>query len=148
MPMNDPIGDWNTGADQHLKVIAPNGDILDLTNMTSFDPKPNVNKIQWDDYKGNPRSASTPKGWTCTFEVVRGNSQIDDMWGDIEDDWHDRREYKTGTVFHYVTESNGQSVYKYEDCTFTLEDAGSWGGDKEVRYKVSFDARRRRRVRG
>lgn len=146
--IKDQMGDWNTGGDSDLKVIAPNGENIDLTNMKSFKPKPNTNEIKWDDHKGIPRNAVTPKGWTATFDVVRGTSQIDDMWNDIENDWHDRRIYRTGTVFQFINNADGsQSVFKFEDCAFTLEDAGEWAGDKEVTYTVKFDAKRRVKVR-
>ncbi|MDR3718390.1 MAG: hypothetical protein P4K98_06280 [Bryobacteraceae bacterium] len=100
-----------------------------------------------DRIDGMQMAAELPKGWDGHFDLERGSSAVDDFIVKTEDAYHNGAVVATGTLYQYVSESDGStSTYQYDGVVFKLAQAGSWKGDASVKQRLEFYAARRKRV--
>src|SRR6266568_3175637 len=120
---------------------------VDLTHVTGFDSRQLTASVRIDRIDGVQMGAELPKGWEGLFELERGSSAVDDFIARIEDAYHAGDGVPAGSLYQYVTESDGSvSTYQFDGVVFKLAQAGSWRGDASVKQKLEFFANRRRRV--
>ena len=137
---------FSVGRDCQLVVMGPYGRV-DLTHVTGFDSRQLTASVRIDRIDGVQMGAELPKGWEGLFELERGSSAVDDFIARIEDAYHAGDGVPAGSLYQYVTESDGSvSTYQFDGVVFKLAQAGSWRGDASVKQKLEFFANRRRRV--
>lgn len=148
-----PANMFSTGRDCQLVVIGPPGSSgqagsrVDLTHVTAFESKQKTHAIRIDRMDGVHMAAELPKGWEGYFELERGNSAADDFIAMLEQAWHANGELLGGTLYQYVTETDGSvSTYQYDGTVFRLASSGAWKGDSAVKQRLEFFASRRKRV--
>lgn len=140
------IAAFSIGRDTQLVVIGPSGRI-DLSHVTSFDSRQMTQSIRVNRLDGNHIGAEIPKGWEGSFELDRGNSEVEDFIAAAEQDYFSGNTGTAGSMYQYVTETDGSvSTYQYDSVVFRLVNAGQWRGDTAVKQKLEFFASRRRRI--
>ena len=140
------LSTFSTGRDTQLVVIGPFGRI-DLAHVTGFECRQMTQSVRVNRLDGKQIGMELPKGWEGYFDLERGSSGADDFIARIEQDYFNGIVDQTGTMYQYVTESDGStSTYQFETVVFHLVNAGQWKGDAAVHQKMEFYASRRRRV--
>ena len=120
---------------------------VDLAHVTSFESRQNTQSVRVNRIDGTQLGAEIPRGWEGSFEIERGNSNLDDFIASTEQQYFDRTGPSVGTMYQYVTETNGStSTYQYDGVVFRLANAGVWKGDVSVKQKLEFFSVRRWRV--
>jgi hypothetical protein len=137
---------FSVGRDCQLVVMGPFGRV-DLTHVTGFDSRQVTAPVRVDRIDGVQLAAELPKGWDGAFELERGSSVADDFIAAIEAAFHAGSTVPTGTLYQYVSETDGStSTYQYDNAVFKLTQAGSWRGDQSVKQRLEFFASTRRRI--
>ena len=137
---------FSVGRDCQLVVLGPFGRV-DLTHVTSFESRQVTTPVRIDRIDGTQMAAELPKGWEGHFELERGSSMADDFIARAEEAYHAGNPVPAGTLYQYVTETDGStSTYQYDGTVFRLSQAGTWKGDASVKQRLEFFAGRRKRV--
>ena len=137
---------FSIGRDTQLVVIGPAGRV-DLTYVSSFEARQITQSVRVDRLDGIPMGAELPKGWEGSFEIERGNTAVDDLIAQIEQQYFNGTAAAPGTMYQYIAEADGStSTYQYDTVTFKLTSAGQWRGDSSVKQRLEFFAARRRRI--
>jgi len=137
---------FSVGRDTQLVVIGAGGRI-DLTHVTMFESRQKTQSVRVDRLDGTHMGTELPKGWEGSFEIERGNSNVDDFIAAAEQQYFNGSNVSLGTMYQYVTETDGStSTYQYDNVTFRLTNAGTWKGDTSVKQKLEFFSIRRRRI--
>lgn len=138
---------FSIGRDCQLVVIRPDGTQLDMPYVTGFESRQLVVPVRIERLDGVPMAANLPKGWEGSFEVERGDSNVDDFIAAHEATYFSVGTENDGTLYQYVTEVNSSvSTYEYTKVQFHLANAGAWKGDASVKQKLEFWAAKRKRV--
>jgi hypothetical protein len=141
-----PINSFSIGRDCQLVVIGPQGRV-DLTYVSGFESRQMTQSVRLDRLDGVPMGAELPKGWEGSFEVERGNSDLDDFIAQAEQIFFAVGSLPAGTIYQYVAEVDGStSTYQYSGVVFKLANAGDWRGDASVKQKLEFFATQRQRI--
>jgi hypothetical protein len=141
-----PINSFSIGRDCQLVVIGPQGRV-DLTYVSGFESRQMTQSVRLDRLDGVPMGAELPKGWEGSFEVERGNSDLDDFIAQAEQIYFSVGSLPAGTIYQYVAEVDGStSTYQYSGVVFKLVNAGDWRGDASVKQKLEFYATQRQRI--
>lgn len=122
-------------------MIDPFGDRIDLGNVVMIEkPKPNYDTIDRTFLTGVNLYASLEKNWSGSFEVVRKNARLEQMFARMDKQWKTEGTKTFGSITFFTTEADGsQTEETYSGVDFRLEDAGNYS-DKEVTQKVSYTA--------
>ena len=137
---------FSIGRDTQLVVMGPRGRV-DISHVTAFESKQLTSPIRVSRLDGSQLGAELPKGWEGSFEAERGTSALDDFILAIEQDFYNGAGSQVGTLYQYVTETDGSvSTYQFDGVVFKLASAGSWKGDTSVKQKLEFFATRKRRI--
>lgn len=143
------INDFSIGRQCQIVIRHPLavGGRLDLTIVTDFDAKPKHKDIKVDGLDGLNRAKVLPEGWDVSIGLDRANSAAEDFCGAMENAYYDSGNVPTGTVYQYITETDGSlTTYVFEGVALKLDDAGSWKSDSAVKQKMMGHATRRRRL--
>jgi hypothetical protein len=147
MPINTNFGTMSIGRDVAIDAVLGNGQVLRLGNVTMFDAKPRIKKLNSLGIDGINRTGVIPEGWDLRLEVDRQDRTIDDWWAQYEADYYAGRTVQSITVIETIDEPDGTvSVWRYEGCSFHFEDAGAWKSDSYVKMKLAGEAARKIRV--
>ena len=148
-----PANTFSTGRDCQLVVIGPAGgngqagSRVDLTHVTGFESRQKTHPIRIDRMDGVHLAAELPKGWEGHFELERGSSAADDFVAALEQGWHVQGQLLGGTLYQYVTETDGSvSTFQYDGAVFRMASSGQWKGDAAVAQRLDFFASRRKRI--
>jgi hypothetical protein len=137
---------FSIGRDTQLVVIEPAGRV-DLTHVTGFESRQLTQSVRVSRLDGSHIGTELPRGWEGNFEIERGTSEVDDFIAAAEQDYFAGRPVAAGTMYQYVTETDGStSTYQYDGVVYRLASAGAWRGDSSVKQKLEFYATKRRRV--
>lgn len=149
MPITTGVafGDMNVGKDVAVDITLTNGQTLRIGNITGFDRKPKVKKIQSLGIDGVPRNAVIPEGWVLTFEADRQDNGADDWWADYEAAYYAGVTVRNCTITETISETDGSiSQYRYEGCALHFDDAGNFKSDQFVKVKFAAECSFRKRV--
>jgi hypothetical protein len=136
-----PTNTFNVGLDCTLVLIAPTGQRVDLSIVTDFEAKQDVQAVRVMPLNGPPLGADLPKGWTGSFGVDRASSSVDDLFSTIEQGFWATGLFGIGQIYQYVNEVDGsESTYVFNGVTMNLSDSGSWKADGAVKQKIAFFA--------
>ena len=137
---------FSVGRDTQIVILSPNGRI-DLSHITTFESRQLTNSVRVSRLDGSNLGAELPRGWEGSFEIERGNSNLDDFIASAETAYYSGLNSHFSTMYQYVTELDGStSTYQFDKVVFKLTNAGTWRGDSGVRQKLEFYAARRRRI--
>ncbi len=137
---------FSIGRDTQLVIMGSAGRV-DLAHVTSFESRQNTQSVRVNRIDGTQLGAEIPRGWEGSFEIERGNSNLDDFISSNEQQYFDGTGPSVGTMYQYVSETDGStSAFQYDGVVFRLVNAGVWKGDVSVKQKLEFFAVRRRRV--
>jgi hypothetical protein len=137
---------FSVGRDTQLVVIGPTGRV-DLTHVTGFESRQMTHSVRISRLDGSHIGTELPRGWEGNFEIERGTSEVDDFIAAAEQDYFAGRSVAAGTMYQYVTETDGSTTtYQYDGVVYRLASAGVWRGDSSVKQKLEFYAAKRRRV--
>jgi hypothetical protein len=119
--------EFSVGRDCQLVVMGPFGRI-DLAHVIGFERR---------------LASEPPKGWEGTFELERGGNAADDFLARIGAAYNDGGPVPAGTLYQYVSETDGSvSTYQYDGAVFRIPA----GGRFNARQRVEFFASSRRRI--
>ncbi|MBB3175395.1 hypothetical protein FHR90_003250 [Endobacter medicaginis] len=138
---------WSLGKDVSLVIVGPDGSTLDLPNVTAFTSKPSYKEVKSQVLNGPPIQRNVPDGWTGEVSFDRTSVAIDALIAVQEGSfWLAGGDVGVGTIYQYVTESNGStSAFEYTECAMSF-DTGSWKSDTTVEMKLKFYARYRNAI--
>jgi hypothetical protein len=137
---------FSIGRDTQLVIMGPAGRV-DISHVVGFESRQITTPVRVSRIDGTQLGTELPKGWEGTFEVERGNSVLDDFIAGLEQDYYAGRPISPGSMYQYVTESDGSvSTYQFDSVVFKLTSAGNWKGDASVKQKLEFFATQRRRI--
>lgn len=137
---------FSIGRDTQLVVMGSNGRV-DMSHVTGFESRQLTSPVRVSRLDGTQLGAELPKGWEGNFEVERGSPVLDDFISTIEQDFYNGAAAQPGTMYQYVTETDGSvSTYQYDGVVFKLASAGIWKGDTSVKQRLEFFATRKRRI--
>jgi hypothetical protein len=141
-----PLNNYTIGRDISLNIIGPNGPLA-FSQIIGFQSKPDTTDQKIKGLDGVTRHLRFPDGWSGTFELERQNSTLDDYWVQLEDNYYAGLNETPISVTETIREVNGSiSQYRYVDVLLTIDDAGSYKGDKSVNQKIKFVSARRLKV--
>ena len=142
-----PAAEFSVGRDASLTIATTDQGVLTFGILTDFDSKPMTAEIKVIGLDGIMRPAYLPEGWQGSFEYTRQDSQIDDYFAQLEDNYYSGGDLPSATITETITEIDGSiTQYRFENVALKTDDAGKWSGNKEVKMKVDFMASRRRKV--
>jgi hypothetical protein len=137
---------FSVGRDCQVVVLGAYGRV-DLTHVTGFEARQMTASVRVDRIDGVQLGAELPKGWEGHFDLERGSSAVEDFIAQLEADYHNGQSPAAGTVYQYVTESDGStSTYQHSNVVFKLSSAGVWRGDASVKQRLEFFASTRVRM--
>lgn len=145
MAIVQTTGAFSTGRDCSVVLIHPAFGRVQLDNVTGFDPKQDVIKLNTKRLDGVRMTAHLPNGWSGSISVDRGSPSLDILMAQIEAGWIDQGTYANCTLYQFITEVGGtQTVAIYDNVSLTLSDAGNWQPDAITKQRLDFEANRRR----
>lgn len=135
---------FNLGKDITLVINTPQGILSLPVTTTTFEARPQYNKIRKIGIDGVNRGANVPTGWEGTIELDRNNSQVDLFFNAAEAGYYAGQNSYTATIAETVYELNGSTTnMQYTGVVLSFEEAGKFQGDKEVNQSIGFFASRR-----
>lgn len=145
MAITQTTGTINTGRDCSVVLIHPAFGRVQLDNVTGFDPKQDVIKLNTKRLDGVRMTAHLPNGWSGSISVDRGSPSLDILMAQIEAGWIDAGTYANCTLYQFISEAGGtQTVAIYDNVSLTLADSGNWQPDAITKQRLDFEANRRR----
>ena len=125
---------------------APNGGRLDLQHVTGFNAEEEYTTTSVKRLDGTRLDDHLPNGWHGSFDVDRGNQQLDQLQQAIDDAYYNLGTRIRGTVTQYVQEQDGSvTTFVFSNVVFKFM-SGAWKDDQVVKQQVMFNASRRRKV--
>jgi hypothetical protein len=147
MPISTGQGVMSIGKDVAVDIVLSGGGTLRLGNVTAFDAKPKVKKLNSLGIDGVNRNGVIPEGWSLSFDVDRESRLVDDWWAAYEEGYYNGETVQNVTVLETITEADGSiSQWRYEGVALHYDDAGRWKSDDFVKQKITGDAAFKRRV--
>lgn len=141
MGVNTGVGLMSLGKDVSADVILPNGQHLNLGNITGFDAKPISKDLSSSGIDGTPRFAVVPEGWQISFDVDRAGPNVDNWWAAHEASYYSGNVIQNVTILETIDEPDGSiSQWRFIGCALKLDDAGNYKSDQFVKMKVSGKA--------
>lgn len=138
---------FSLGKDVSLQIVTPNGSLILPVTTTSFEAKPQTNKIRRTGLDAVNRGANIPNGWEGTIELDRHDSIVDDFFANAEAGFYAGQNSYTASITETIQEISGQvSQYRYTGVVLNLDEAGKKQGDKEINMVIGFFASRRIKV--
>ena len=139
--------DFTLGKNKQAVLLLADGTRIDLANLTSFEAKPEMNKVVSKVLNGPRREKHVYDGWTGTIAIDRENVDLDSLIARLEAAfWLLGGTTSNATLFEYVTELDlSTSSFMYEDVALSF-DTGSWKSDSAVDMKIMFFARRKKQL--
>jgi hypothetical protein len=142
-----PFANFSIGKDVVVDIITPQGVLALPVTTTSFDAKPEYNKIASVGLDGINREVSIPKGWRGTLTLDRQNNAVDAFFAKQEAGYYGGQNVLTGTITETIRESDGSvSQYRYVNVSLSFDDAGKKTGDNKIEQHVGFFASQRQQV--
>jgi hypothetical protein len=133
---------FNVGKDVQLVLIAPNGQRVDLTNITDFDAKPQYKTARSDLLNNPPIERYLPAGHMISFSIDRRDGTNDRLFSQIEQNWWANGSADLGTsnqgqAFAYITETNGtQTTWQFTGVALKLTNRGDVKTDSPIKQKI------------
>jgi hypothetical protein len=141
-----PLNSYTVGRDIALNIIGPAGP-LSFSQIVGFQSKPDTTDQKIKGLDGITRHLRFPDGWSGTFDLERQDSALDDYWAQLENNYYAGVNELPITITETIQEVSGAiSQYRYLQVLLTIDDAGSFAGDKSVKQKMKFVAARRVKV--
>jgi hypothetical protein len=141
-----PLNNYSIGRDISLNIIGLNGP-LNFAQVVGFQSKPDTTDQKIKGLDGVTRHLRFPDGWTGSLDLERQDSTLDDYWTQVENNYYAGLNELPISITETIREVSGSiSQYRYVDVLLTIDDAGSFKGDKSVSQKVKFVAARRLKV--
>jgi hypothetical protein len=141
-----PLNGYTVGRDISLNIIGPKGP-LNFNQITGFQSKPDTTDQKIKGLDGVTRHIRFPDGHSGSFEIERQDSTLDDYWNDVESGYYAGINEQPVTITETIQEVNGTiSQYRFLQVLLTVDDSGSFAGDKSVKQKLKFVAARRVKV--
>lgn len=141
------IADFNIGRDVQVVLMMGALGRLDLQKIESFSAKPVTNTVQIKPLNEPGIGRYLPSHWEGEIGLDRANSVADDAMATLEAAFWNGLRLPIGTMYHYINEVDGSvSTYQYDEVSISLSDAGSATADAPLKQKITWMARRRRKV--
>ncbi|KAF1003115.1 MAG: hypothetical protein GAK28_04916 [Luteibacter sp.] len=142
-----PANGFTVGKDIALTIVTSTGILALPVTTTSFDSKPQYNKVRGVCLDGVNRGFNAPTGWDLAFQLDRSSSVVDDFFAQQEAGYFAGLDTLTGSVTETITEANGAvTQYRYTGVILALDDAGKFTGDAKVGQTISAFASRKLKV--
>lgn len=139
--------DFSLGKDVTLQITTPTGALPLPVTVTSFEARPQTNKIRRTGLDGVNRGANIPNGWEGSIKLDRHDSTIDDFFAAAEAGFYNGQNSYTASITETISEISGAtSQYRYTGVVLNLDEAGEKAGDKEVNMTIGFFASKRLKV--
>lgn len=141
-----PLNSYTVGRDISLNIIGPSGP-LSFSQIVGFQSKPDTTDQKIKGLDGVTRHLRFPDGWSGKFDLERQDSTLDDYWAQLENNYYAGLNETPISITETIREVNGSiSQYRYVDVLLTLDDAGTFAGDKSVKQSLKFVSARRLKV--
>jgi hypothetical protein len=142
-----PANNFTIGKDISLTIVTTAGILALPITTTSFDAKPQYNKVRGVCLDGVNRGFNAPTGWDLTFGLDRSSSVVDDFFAQQEAGYYAGQNTLTGSISETIQEANGSvSQYRYTGVILALDDAGKFTGDAKVSQTISAFASQKLKV--
>lgn len=142
-----PFNNFSIGKDVVLDVVTPSGVLALPVTTTSFEAKPEYNKIASVGLDGINREASIPKGWRGTIGLDRRNNVIDAFFAQQEAGYYAGQNVLTASITETIQESDGSvSQFRYVNVSLSFDEAGKKSGDDKITQTIGFFASQRQQV--
>lgn len=142
-----PANNFTIGKDISLTIVTTAGILALPITTTSFDAKPQYNKVRGVCLDGVNRGFNAPTGWDLTFGLDRSSSVVDDFFAQQEAGYYAGQNTLTGSISETIQEANGSvSQYRYIGVILALDDAGKFTGDAKVSQSISAFASQKLKV--
>ncbi|MDE1990735.1 MAG: hypothetical protein KGI82_09735 [Betaproteobacteria bacterium] len=118
---------FNVGRDVSAVAITATGQRLDLTGLTKFTVKDNIEKVKRDRVNTVPLMRALPDGHDITFDIDRMNGTNDAFISSVEQGYwaggYPNGTTGGGTLYVYINETDGStSTYLGTNAVFWMED--------------------------
>jgi len=141
------IADFNIGRDVQIVLMMGALGRLDLQKVESFQARPVTNTVSIKPLNEPGIGRYLPSHWEGDIGLDRANSVADDAMATLEAAFWNGLRLPTGTMYQYINEVDGSvSTYQYDEVSISLADAGNATSDAPVKQKISWMARRRRKI--
>lgn len=138
---------FNIGSDAKITWLS-DGAPIRSSILTEFSAKQETAKLKSNAIDGVVRNRHVEQGWSGMLKFDRTDSFIDDYFAAKEIARYAGLPPPVVNILQTVISAADGSVarYRYDGVAMTLDDAGSYAGDKKVDQSVSFDASYRVKV--
>jgi hypothetical protein len=116
-----------------VHVFAPSGGQLNLQTVVSFDAKPKYHTLKVAAISGKTRSLHIPDEYDISIGTERGNNELDLFVAALDAAYRAGTPIPSGQIYAYTTEADGSVTTEfYDDCSFFVNDLGTWKKDSTV----------------
>ena len=134
---------FSIGRDAQLTIMSATGP-LTFNIITSFDSKPQYQKVASRGIDGVKRIRNLPDGHAGSFKIDRADSAAEDYFLAQEANFFAGLNPDAVTITQTISEGNGSvTQYQYTSVALELADAGSWAGLEKINQTINFEASRK-----
>lgn len=138
---------FSIGKDVSLTLVTQQGILTLPVTSTTFEAKPQYNKIRKVGLDGINRGANVPIGWEGTVELDRHDVTVDAFFAAAEAGYYAGANSYTGSITETIQEQSGAvTQFQYIGVVFSFDESGKWQGDKEVNQTIGFFASKKIQV--
>jgi len=132
---------YNIGSDAKLTLLA-DGIPVRAAIITEFTAKQETEKLKSKGLDGVVRNRHVEQGWSGTFKFDRSNPLLDDFIAAKEAAKYAGFPPPVMTITQSVVsaEDGSTAKYRFDGVSVTLDEAGTYAGDKKVEQTISWDA--------
>ena len=143
-----PSGPFNIGKDVTLDVVTSQGILPLPVTVTSFEAKPQYNKIRSVAIDGINRGTNVPTGWEGSIMLDRNSGVVDDFFAGQESAYFSNiNSSLSASITETITESDGSiSQYRYLGVVLSFDESGKYAGDQKVSQTIGFFASQKIKV--
>lgn len=132
-------GFTNIGHDLQLTLTGNDGVAFTIPNLMSFEWREMTVDLRHMRMNGTTLVADLPRYWEGTIEFHRADSNVEQGFSTIQQQWLTGQDLQLGTMVCRVTGSGGGS-FTFTDVSVRLEDGGRWRGDEVTICRIAFCA--------
>ncbi|MDR3538805.1 MAG: hypothetical protein P4L71_20080 [Acetobacteraceae bacterium] len=134
--------DFTIGRSTRVVVVhALAGGVLDIGNVTGFNPSQKTKEATVDRLDGVVLTKHLPGGWAGTIECDRRDQTVDEFIAAIETAYRNNVSIPFGQMYEYINEVDGsRTTWLYENVNFYLSNAGNRQADNVIKMTLGWTA--------
>ncbi len=127
------------GRDIRLDINLPNGGILTLQEIESYDKKPDNHIDSFVNISGRKINNVIPQGGSGEITLKRVDSTVESFQAQYEANFYAGGQQLKGTITETISNPDGSiSQFQVQGVSLLVEDLGTWRGETAVTQKIKY----------